>query len=148
VGLALLALAAGDPDAARRAYEQAIALAPWFVPAYVNLADLERMVGRDAAGEAWLRRALEVAPELPETHHALGLWLIRAGRIDEAETELAAAAERAPENARFALAHALTVEARGDHARARALLEAALARHPGDADLAAALAELRGTPPE
>jgi predicted CXXCH cytochrome family protein len=144
VGLALLALAAGDPEAARRAYEQALALAPWFVPAYVNLADLERMLGRDAAGEAWLRRALEVGPELAEPHHALGLWLIRAGRIDEAETELAAATERAPENARFALAHALTVEARGDKARARTLLEAALARHPGDADLSAALGGIRG----
>jgi len=144
VGLALLALAAGDPEAARRAYEQALALAPWFVPAYVNLADLERMLGRDAAGEAWLRRALEVGPELAEPRHALGLWLIRAGRLDEAETELALAAERAPENARFALAHALTVEARGDRARARALLEAALARHPGDQDLAAALAEIDG----
>ena len=140
--LAALALAAGDPDAARRAYERALALAPWFVPAYVNLADLERASGRDAAGEGWLRRALALAPELAAPHHALGLWLVRAGRLDEAEAELAQAAALAPEDARFALVHALAVEAQGDRARARALLEAALARHPGDAELEAALAEL------
>ena len=143
LNLALLALTQGEPDAARRAYEQALAVAPWFVPAYVNLADLERLVGRDEAGEAWLRRALEVAPELAEPHHALGLFLFRNGRRDEAETELAKSAALAPEHARFALVHALALDDRGDRKGARAVLEAALARHPGDPELAAALAGLR-----
>jgi tetratricopeptide (TPR) repeat protein len=143
VSLALLALAEGDPEAARRSYETALRIAPWFVPAYVNLADLERQLGRDEAGEALLRRAIGVAPELAEPHHALGLWLIRAGRRDEALAELARAAALAPENARFALAHALVLDDRGDRKAAIAALEAALARHPGDAELAAALAGLR-----
>jgi tetratricopeptide (TPR) repeat protein len=142
VSLALLELAQGDPEAARRALETALRIAPWFVPAYVNLADLERVLGRDEAGEALLRRAVAVAPELAEPRHALGLWLIRAGRRDEALAELARAAALAPENARFALVHALALADRGDPKAARAVLEAALARRPGDPDLAAALAEL------
>jgi tetratricopeptide (TPR) repeat protein len=144
--LALLALAQGDPDAARSAYQTALRIAPWFVPAYVNLADLERQLGRDEAGEPWLRRAIEVAPELAEPHHALGLWLIRAGRRDEAVAELARAAALAPENARFALVHALALDDRGDREAAIAVLEAALARQRGDPELAAALAELRARP--
>jgi predicted CXXCH cytochrome family protein len=142
VNLAVLELSQGDPEAARRALETALRIAPWFVPAYVNLADLERALGRDEAGEALLRRAVEVAPELAEPHHALGLWLIRAGRRDEALAELAEAAALAPESARFALLHALALDERGDRKAARAVLEAALARHPGDPELGAALAEL------
>jgi tetratricopeptide (TPR) repeat protein len=146
VTLGLLAVAEGDPGAARRSYQRALALAPWFVPAYVNLADLERALGRDEAAEPWLRRAVEVAPELAEPHHALGLWLIRARRLGEAESELARAAALAPGSARFALVHALAVEANGDSARGLTLLRAALAAHPGEPELSAAVAEREAQP--
>jgi predicted CXXCH cytochrome family protein len=145
VGVGLLALQQGDYDAARRAYESALEVAPWFVPAYVNLADLEQRSGNDAAGEAWLRRAIEVAPEIAEPHHALGLWLVRAQRGDEAEDALARAAELAPENARFAFAHVLIVDAAGSRPKALALAEAALARHAGDRDLRFAAASFAGS---
>jgi predicted CXXCH cytochrome family protein len=145
IGIGLIALQQGDFDAARRAYQTALDMAPWFVPAYVNLADLEQRTGRDAAGEAWLRRAIEVAPEIAEPHHALGLWLVRAQRGDEAETELARAASLAPENARFAFAHVLIVDAGDSRAEALALAEAALARHPGDRDLRFAAASFAGS---
>jgi Flp pilus assembly protein TadD len=145
VGLGLLALQQGDLDAAHRAYETAIRIAPWFVPAYVNLADLEQRSGRDAKGEAWLRRAIAVDPALAEPHHALGLWLVRAGRGDEAETELARAAALAPENPRFQFAHALVVDARGARAEALALVEAALERHGGDRELRFAAASFAGS---
>ncbi len=144
VGLGLLALQQGDFEAAREAYQAALAIAPWFVPAYVNLADLEQRSGRDAEGEAWLRKAIAVAPDLAEPHHALGLWLVRAGRGDEAESELARAAAIAPESARFAFAHALIVDARGARAEALALAEAALERHAGDRDLRIAAASFAG----
>ena len=149
VNRGMLEIAQGDPEAARRSYETALRLAPWFVPSYVNLADLERLLQRDEAGEVWLRRALEVAPDVPEPHHALGLLLIRTGRRDEALSELARAAELAPGNARFALAFALVLDDRGERERALAVLEAALALHPGDRDLrlsAASLANALGRP--
>ncbi|MEN8162231.1 MAG: tetratricopeptide repeat protein, partial [Myxococcota bacterium] len=145
VGLGLLALQQGDLDAARSAYETATRIAPWFVPAYVNLADLEQRSGRDPEGEPWLRRAIAVDPELAEPHHALGLWLVRAGRGDEAEAELARAAKLAPDNPRFAFAHALIVDARGAREEALALVEAALERHGGDRDLRFAAASFAGS---
>jgi tetratricopeptide (TPR) repeat protein len=147
VTLGALQLAQGDPEGARRAYQTALALTPWFAPAYVNLADLERIQGREEAGETWLRRGIENAPEVAETHHALGLLLIRTGRRDEALPELARAARLAPENARFALVYALALDDRGDHKRALAVLDSALIRHPGDLNLRAVLAELEEATP-
>ena len=140
--LALVHLALGELDAARREYETALRLAPWFVPAYVNLADLERALGRDDAGETWLRSALRVAPEAAAVHHALGLLLIRTDRRDEAVRELARAAELAPAEPRFAYTFALALQDRGEGESALGVLEDALARHPGDRELRIAAATL------
>src|SRR5690606_4137875 len=109
VNLGLLDLRLGELDAARRAYETALRLAPWYVPAWVNLADLERAQGREPEEEALLRRALAVAPEDAAVHHALALARIRAGRPDEALPLLERAAALAPDEPRhgFVLALAL-----------------------------------------
>ena len=62
---------------------------------------------------------------------------VRTGRRDEALAELARAAALAPDNPRFVQALALALEDRGEHERAHATLEAALARRPGDRELRA-----------
>src|SRR6185295_1857328 len=67
----------GEHDAARAEYETALRIGPWFVPAYLNLADLLRAEGRDDEGERLLRRALEIAPDSADAHHTLGLLLVR-----------------------------------------------------------------------
>jgi predicted CXXCH cytochrome family protein len=140
LSLGLLALAERDPEAARAAYQTALRLAPWFVPARVNLADLERALGRDAAAEAVLRRGLELTPESPELLHALGLALVRLGRGEEALAALGRAAALAPGNARHAYAFALALHDAGEVERALAVLAEARARAPGDRDLLVALA--------
>jgi Tfp pilus assembly protein PilF len=142
VNLALLHLALGEPAAARREYETALRLAPWFVPAAVNLADLARAEGDEAAGEALLRRTLAAAPGSAELHHALGLGLVRSGRRDEALAELARAAELAPEQTRFAFVHALALAEAGEGERALAVLSAAHQRRPGDREVLVALVTL------
>ncbi len=142
VSLGALHATFGEVDAARREYETALRLAPWFVPTYVNLADLERAAGRDEQAESLLRRALAVAPDLAETHYALGLTLVRLGRHAEALPELERAAALAPDSPRFALTRALLLVERGDPAGATRIVKAILARWPEDADARALLTEL------
>jgi Tfp pilus assembly protein PilF len=142
LALGVLALRMGDVERARREYESALRLAPWFVPAAINLADLERALGRDAEGEAVLRRALELYPGHADLHHALGLLLVRTQRPEAARAELARAAELAPEVPRYAYAHALALLDAGERERALELLARAQQRAPGDRDLLIALATL------
>jgi Flp pilus assembly protein TadD len=107
------------------------------VPAVANLADLLREQGRDADGERVLREGLRVYPDAASLHHALGLLEVRAGRPGEALTELAHAARLAPESARYSYVYAVALSDAGRTGEARAVVDAALARHPDDADLRA-----------
>jgi predicted CXXCH cytochrome family protein len=136
----------GELEDARREYQTALRLAPWFVPALANFADLERASGRDAEAEALLRRALELAPELAEVHYALGLALVRLGRHAEALPALERAAALAPAAPRYALVRALLLRELGDRAGATQATRDLLARFPDDADARALLAELEAAP--
>ncbi len=127
---ALVHAALGDPAAAIAELERALERDPLFAPAYVNLAELERLRGRPEQGERVLRDGLERLPEDASLHYALGLALVRGGRLAEATAELAAAAAHAPSEPLYAYAHALAV-AEEDSAEAAPLLEAVAARFPG-----------------
>jgi tetratricopeptide (TPR) repeat protein len=139
LNLGLLEVALGDAKAAEAAYRTALRLDRRFAPGYVNLADLYRALGQDATGEAVLRDGLAAVPEDASLYHALGLLQVRKKDLANAVGSLARAAELAPGNARYAYVHALAVQGTGDAAQAIALLEAALARHPNDRDILAAL---------
>jgi tetratricopeptide (TPR) repeat protein len=91
----------GDASRGEQELKAAIQLDPLFVPAYVNLADLYRVVDRDLEGERTLRDGLAVAPASGVLHYALGLALVRLKRIDEAIREFARAAALEPDNTRF-----------------------------------------------
>lgn len=148
VALGVLNLKRGDLASARRNYEQALALGPWFVPAWVNLADLLRIEGRDDEGAAALRRALEVDPANAAVHHALGLLRVRQKRHAEALAELARAAELAPEVPDFAYAYAIGLHSLGRTGEALSVLRAANARSPGARNVLVALVTMnreRGT---
>jgi tetratricopeptide (TPR) repeat protein len=135
VNLATLASRSGDLAGARASYETALRVGPWFVPAYVNLADLERQEGREDEAEALLRRGLARAPGSPDLHHALGLSLVRQQRFDEALVELEQAATLAPEQPRYAYVYAVALNSVGRNADALAVLAAARELHPGDLEL-------------
>ena len=79
---------AGKAASSRLQYETAMRLEPSFIPAFVNLADLYRMEGRDADGETLLRSALEISPESGDVYHALGLLLVRQNKIPAAMNAL------------------------------------------------------------
>src|SRR5262249_12308633 len=116
----------GDAVKAEEEITAAIRLEPFFVPAYVNLADLYRARDRDLDGERILREGLRVAPKSAILHHALGLALVRMKRSDEALRELERATILDPANARFSYVYAVALHSTGKADAAVARLETAL----------------------
>jgi tetratricopeptide (TPR) repeat protein len=142
VSLGALHATLGEPAAARRAYETALRLAPYFVPAYVNLADLARGAGDETEAERLLDEALARAPESADVQHAVGLLRVRQGRLAEAIPVLGRAEAFAPERARYAVVHALALHEAGRTGEALRALEAAHARRPGERGVLEVLATL------
>jgi Tfp pilus assembly protein PilF len=122
----------GAEPEAEREFKKALDLDPNFVPAAVNLADLYRGLGRDAEAELVLRAMLARLPSAAPAHHALGLWLVRAGRRQAALAELKHAADLAPESAHFSYVYAVAVGSAGDRSQAMEILRNLLSRHAYD----------------
>ena len=142
LNLALSALRRRELPEAEKEYRTALRLDPAFVPALVNLADLDRARGKDDEGERLLRQAMTVEPGNADVQYALGLSLVRrrdyAGAIDL----LRRASELAPKNARYAYVFAVALNSTGAHAEATALLERTHRQHPADRDVIAALVSI------
>jgi predicted CXXCH cytochrome family protein len=139
VNLATFYAERGNTAQAESELTAALRLDPFFVPAYVNLADVYRLQSKDADGERILRLALTRIPNSAVLHHSLGLALVRLKRTDEALGQFARAAALDPENARFAYVYAVALHSSGRVKAAIAQLESALATHPDDRDVLAAL---------
>jgi protein O-GlcNAc transferase len=98
-----LALEAGDPAAARAAWEQALALAPGDAEAHFRIGDFERRHGRHDAAIAAYRAALAMGSKHPVLLNNAGLSLRATGQLDEAARCFGQALEAAPD---LAQAHA------------------------------------------
>jgi predicted CXXCH cytochrome family protein len=129
----------GDAVKAEAEIKAAIGLNRRFIPAYVNLADLYRTVGRDAEGERILRDGLKITPRSALLHHALGLALVRLKRGDDALDELERATILEPANARFSYVYAVALHSTGKSEAAIARLEKTSAAHPNNRDILEAL---------
>jgi predicted CXXCH cytochrome family protein len=129
-----------DATKAEEEIKAAIRLDRFFAPAYVNLADLYRALGRDADGEKILREGSRIAPNSAILHHALGLALVRLKQTEAALGELKRATVLEPGNARFAYVHAVALHSTGKSDAAIKRLEKTLAAHPNDRDILQALA--------
>lgn len=125
----------GARERAAEEYRAAIRLQPDFMPAYLNLADLERAGGRESDAEAVLREGLRRLPGNADLSHALGLLRIRQGRRDEALPLLRLAAESAAGSARHAYVYAVALRDLAQPAASRRALEGALKRFPNDPEL-------------
>jgi len=141
LNLGLIALTAGESEVAERAYREALALDPRFIPAHANLADLYRGQGREAEAQAQLRAGLAVDPDSADLHHALGLSLVRAKRLEAALSDLKRAVELAPANTRYAYVYAIALDGAGHTAEALPILAAAAERDAADTALLVALVQ-------
>src|SRR5262245_35963444 len=120
-------------------FKAALRLSPQYTPAAINLADHYRLQGREGDAEGVLRGMIGNVPQDAGVHHALGLTLVRTKRLEEAIGELGAAAELAPEQARYAYVYAVALNSAGRGGEALPVLQASLRRHPEDRDTLLAL---------
>jgi predicted CXXCH cytochrome family protein len=139
LNLGLLDLRRRQLPEAEKEYRTALRLDPNFVPALVNLADLDRALSQDEEGAELLKKAMAVEPDNADVHHALGLYLVRKHDYVSALDQLRRAHELMPANARYAYVYAVALNSTGAAADAVALLEDAHRQHPADHDVLTAL---------
>jgi tetratricopeptide (TPR) repeat protein len=138
--LGMLAAMRGRREEAAAQFEEAVALDPFYVPAYVNRADVLRALRRDEEGEQVLRAGIEKVPGDASLHHALGLLLHRTGRPGAALDEFALAADADASPSRYAYVYALALADAGDPDRALFYLHKAHRSAPHDPEILFALA--------
>ena len=124
LNLGLLDVRRQQPDAAEAEYRTALRLDPRFVPAMVNLADLDRARGQDSGADL-LRQAMAIEPDNADIRQALGLLLVRRHDYADALPLLRQASELAPDNARYAYVYAIALNSAGQSQQAIALLKKA-----------------------
>lgn len=140
LNLGALQFARGDAAGAITAFRNALAIDPTFIPAAVNLSDVQRAAGDERGAEQTLREVLARDDSAAPAHHALGLALVRQGRMHEALAALQRAHEIERANARFAYVYAIARHDTGDRTGAIDTLRAARRLAPYDRDIDAALA--------
>jgi predicted CXXCH cytochrome family protein len=142
LNLGLLNTRRREPAEAEAEYRTALRLDPGFVPALVNLADLDRARGMEEQSAELLRKALSIEPNNADVQHALGLLLVRRHEYAEALDLLRQAHELVPDNARYAYVYAIALNSTGAPAEAMALLEHTYRQHPTDRDVLTALVSI------
>jgi len=139
LNLGLLNVRQQHPAEAETEYRTALRLDPTFVPAMVNLADLDRMRGRDEQGAEQLRNAMALEPDNPGVQYSLGLLLVRQHNYAAAIPLFRRASDLAPDNARYSYVYAIALNSTGSSAAAMTVLERAHRRNPDDRDVMVAL---------
>jgi predicted CXXCH cytochrome family protein len=139
LNLGLLDLRRRQPIEAEGEYRTALRLDPNFVPALVNLADLDRARDMDDEGAELLKKAMAIEPDNADVRYALGLYLVRKHDYPEALDLLRRAHELMPDNVRYAYVYAVALNSTGAAAQALAILEEAHKKHPADRSTLTAL---------
>jgi tetratricopeptide (TPR) repeat protein len=140
--LANLTLQESDHANAERLYKQAIELAPYYVPAYINLADLYRVQEDETRALELLMEALAKNEQSGPLYHALGLAQIRSGMRMQGLSSLRQAYELAPDAARYAYVYAVGLHSEGHVVEALATLKEAHERFENDQDILFMLARI------
>jgi tetratricopeptide (TPR) repeat protein len=125
VNLGLLALSLGEFDQAEAAYKKALELDSGFVNAYVNLADLYRILRQNMKAEKVLRQALLKTTEHATIYHSLGLYYVRNDQNVNALEALGKAHDLVPENIRYAYVYAVALKEQGQVNKSLAVLTSA-----------------------
>ena len=126
----------GELERAEQDYRTALALDSEFVSAYVNLADVYRVMGQNDRSEEILRQAPDDAAGV---RHALGLTLVRLKRKEEALEEFKVASELSPDEPRYAYVYGVALQSTGEVDQSIRVLREASEQHPYDGDILVAL---------
>jgi Tfp pilus assembly protein PilF len=121
-------LALGELQAAEAALHTSLEINPQWVPARVNLADLYRGTGRDPLAGEQLRRAVEIAPDMPDVLVAYALWHVRQGQSELSLPLLERAWRLAPGNSRNAYIYVVALNSTGQPERALEVADSTLAQ--------------------
>lgn len=145
LSLGLLQTAAGDFTAAQATYEVALSRLGERPELYVNYGLLEAQRGNLPAAIARLNRAVQLAPDLLSARLALCQALLATGRSAAAINQAEAALRISPNDvdARILIAQAAISSSPPDLARAREVLDEALALAPDRADVQSLRAAVR-----
>lgn len=130
----------GEGAAAETEYAWAVRLQPQFVPAYMQLAELYRTMGRESQADSVLRLGLDRVPANADLQYQLGLALIRQGKKADALPLLKAAA--ASGNPHYAYVYGVALFDAGQAGPSVAALQAALKTAPDDRELLYGLASI------
>jgi tetratricopeptide (TPR) repeat protein len=133
-------VARGMYEPAERAYRNALRMNAGLLAAYLNLADLYRLQGRDDDGRKLLLEAADVAPEEGAVWQALGLLETRAGNREQALAYLEKSAQLETTGIRHRYVYAVALHDAGREDAALALLKSLLRDAPDNPDLLLALA--------
>lgn len=140
--LANLALQEGDMTGAEKLLQQAVEIAPYYVPAYANLADFYRASGDDTRAFELLANALTENEQSGSLYHALGLAQIRHGQTVQGIASLRRAYELAPDVPRFVYVYAVGLHSEGRAEEALVTLKEAHERFESDRDILFMLASI------
>ena len=132
----------GNADAATEFLENAIETAPYFAPAYINLADTLRLSGDEAEAQTLLEDAISNNPDDAGAHFALGLSLVRSGNAAAAFEKFSNAAELAPGSPHYQYVIGIALNSSNDRDGALQSLADTHERFPGHRDTLLALATI------
>ncbi|WP_323844573.1 multiheme c-type cytochrome [Microbulbifer magnicolonia] len=140
--LAALHAQRGNQKQAEAFYRRALAIAPHYSPAYINLADMYRSGRREQDAEALLRSGLDKVLVNSPLQHSLGLSLVRQKRMQEALEFLRQAAENPNTTARYIYVYAIALNTAGKSADALRELERGQQLFPGNREILSALVSI------
>ena len=141
--LAMLEVQLGRTDKGKKMLRRALAVERHYIPALLNLADLERSTD-EAVGRALLLEATELAPDSGAALHSYGLALVRDKRVEEALVYLGRASEQSDAMPRYAYVYAVALDSVGQVEEAIASLARALKKWPNQPDLVSLMAAYHG----
>jgi tetratricopeptide (TPR) repeat protein len=122
----------GHMGEALAAYQRAIAMEPWFVPAIINSALFQRRAGRNEQAHQTLLAGAKRLPDAATVRYELGMSHVRQGDLPTALAELKAAAELEPDAPQYAYGYGVALNSSGQPDHALEVLSASAKRHPHD----------------
>lgn len=139
--LAAIELHTGNSNNAITTLEQALAIAPDYLPALLNLAAIYRSLDNNEQEHHYLKQALSAHQDNAAAQHAYGLFLIRDNQKAQAIRHLRRATEAEPSQARYFYVYAVALDAADQTSAAIDTLQVANQRWPNHYDILMALVQ-------